>query len=108
MRWSIAPNYVAGILCHTVSRTKLAQGLPWVPETGDAETVECLVWMWMVLIDSYRLEGAVLPAEGLSCLGEFKFHFPDWSSWARIEDEVLPKFFWRDGDSNAIKKAWNY
>jgi hypothetical protein len=62
--------------------------------------------MWMVLVDSYRLEGSVLPRDGLSCLGEFKFHFPDWQSWTDIEIDVLPKFFWRDGDSVAIREAW--
>ena len=107
MRWSISPNYVAGILCHTISRTKLAQALPWVPETNDTAVVEALVWMWMVLVDSYRLEGSVLPMHGLSCLGEFKFHYPEWSNWKRIEMDVLPKFFWREGDSAAIKKAWS-
>jgi hypothetical protein len=106
MRWSIAPNYVAGILCHTISRTKLAQALPWVPATDDPAIIACLVWMWMVLVDSYRLEGSVLPRDGLSCLGEFKFHFPDWQSWTDIEIDVLPKFFWRDGDSVAIREAW--
>jgi hypothetical protein len=104
MRWSSAPNYVAGILCHTISRTKLAQALPWVPTTND--TIECLIWIWMVLIHSYCLEGSVLP-DGLSYLGEFKFHFPEWQSWTRIESDVLPNFFWRDEDSIAIRQTWN-
>lgn len=104
MRWSAAPNFVAGILCHTILRTKLAQALPLVPITDD--TIECLIWLWMVLIYAFCLEGSVLP-DGLSYLGEFKFHFPEYHSWTMVESDILPKFFWRDEDSVAIRKAWN-
>jgi hypothetical protein len=107
MRWAIAPNYVAGILCHTISRTKLAQALALAPTFNDVVEIECMVWIWMVLIDSYRLEGSVLPKLGLSSLGEFKWHFPELQSWESIENDILPRFFWREGDSVAIKKAWN-
>lgn len=107
MRWAIAPNYVAGILCHTISRTKLSQALALAPKFDTPAEIECMIWIWMVLIDSYRLQGSVLPKTGLSCLGEFRWHYPDWHSWATIENEILPHFFWRDGDSVAIKHAWN-
>lgn len=107
MRWAIAPNYVAGILCHTISRTKLAQALAQAPNPDDQVEINCLVWIWCILIDSYRLQGSVLPKLGMSSLGEFKWHFPEWQSWERIEEEILPQFFWRDEDSVAIKNAWN-
>lgn len=107
MRWAIAPNYVAGILCHTISRTKLAQALALAPTFKDVAEIECMVWIWMVLIDSYRLQGSVLPKLGLSSLGEFKWNFPELQSWARIEHDILPKFFWREEDSVAIRKAWD-
>jgi hypothetical protein len=60
----------------------------------------------MVLIQLYRLEGSDLPRDGLSCVGEFKFHFPDWQSWTKVETVILPNFFWRKEDSIAIRKAW--
>ena len=106
MRWSIALDYVASFLCHTISRTKLSQALPWVPETNDTCSVEYLVWCWMVLVDSHHLEGAVLPQDGFSTLGEFKFHFPNWQDRISIENEVLPKFFWRDEEYIGIRQAW--
>lgn len=107
MRWAIAPNYVAGILCHTISRTKLAQALASAPTFNDVAEIECMIWVWMVLIDSYRLQGSVLPKLGMSSLGEFRWHFPEWQSWTRIENDILPQFFWREEDSVAIRKAWN-
>jgi len=107
MRWAIAPNYVAGILCHTISRTKLSQALALAPKFASAVEAECVVWIWLVLIDSYRLQGSVLPQTALSCLGEFKWHYPEWQSWTIVEQEILPNFFWRDEDSVAIKQAWD-
>ncbi|OAL29269.1 hypothetical protein AYO22_02163 [Fonsecaea multimorphosa] len=107
MRWASAPNLSAGILCHNISRTQLSQALHRVPKTDD--TVECLVWIWIVLIDTHRVErlGFSSSAGGISCLGEFKLNFPEWDDWDRIERDILPQFFWRVGDSAALKHAWN-
>ncbi|KEF59840.1 uncharacterized protein A1O9_04688 [Exophiala aquamarina CBS 119918] len=44
MRWAIAPNYVAGIMCHTISRTKLSLALALAPKFDSAAEVECMVW----------------------------------------------------------------
>lgn len=107
MRWAIAPHHVAGILCHTVSRTKLAQALALAPAVNNRAEMDCMMWIWCVLIDSYRLQGSALSKLGMSCLGEFKWHFSEWQSWTKIEDEILSQFFWRDQDSVAIKIAWN-
>lgn len=107
-RWSTTEHYVAGMICHTIAKTTLAQVLPLVPTNDDDATIECLVWIWMVLVYAHCLEGTVLNTEGLSCLGEFKFHFPDWESWEKVESDILPNFFWRDKDSIVIQQAWDY
>lgn len=107
-RWSTSENYVAGMICHTIAKKALTQELPLVPTGDDDATIECLVWMWMVLVYAHCLEGTDLNKEGLSCLGVFKFHFPDWHSWERIERDILPNFFWLNKDSIVIRKAWDY
>lgn len=109
-RWTSQQYHVAGMICHTIARTKLAQMLPVVSAWlgySDGAAVECLIWIWMVLIYAYCLEGSDLGKEGQSYLGEFKLYFPDWRTWVKIESDVLPKFFWRDEDSIVIRQAWH-
>jgi hypothetical protein len=103
-KWSTAPRRVAGMLCQTVAKNKLAQSLARTPITDDIN--DCLIWMWMVLIHSNCLEGSISPS-GLSCLADFKYHFPERVSWAEIETDVLSKFFWCDENSDIIRQSWS-
>ena len=115
-RWTSQQYHVAGMICHTIARTKLAQMLPLVSawsgygygdHNDDGAVAECLVWIWMVLIYAYCLEGSNLGTEGQSYLSEFKLYFPYLRTWTEIEWQVLPNFFWRVEDSIVIQKAWH-
>jgi hypothetical protein len=105
MRWSLATDYVAALRGHTMIREGLAQALP--SSAANDDNIDCLVWLWMLLVCSYRIQGALIPQLGLSRLEEFKVLFAEWQlGWTKIESAVLPNFFWRDSDSVALRMAW--
>jgi hypothetical protein len=95
-------EYNPGTICHYLPRNKLAQILPLVVVTDD--THDCIVWLWMILVASYRCQSRILQ-KGVSILREFQRRFPDYT-WDLIELAILPRFFWDTKNSFTIGRLW--
>jgi hypothetical protein len=104
-RWS-QQYQVAGMICHTIARTKLMQMLRLLPESNMDAIGEALVWIWLVAASALCLEGSVLNAQGLECLTCFRARMPEHRDWKKVED-ILKSFFWRDQDSAVLRKDWH-
>jgi hypothetical protein len=73
---------------------------------GSVEEEECLLWIWMVLVDSWRnASGMLLPA-GIELMeharGRWE-HVKDWptASW------ILRDFFWDEGFAKRCEFYWH-
>jgi hypothetical protein len=73
------------------SRQELTRSLP-ASEFRSPEERNCLIWIWMVVIRSWRVDGALGP-EGRLLSGVFFSKFYEAESWDRIE-RVMRQFLW--------------
>lgn len=76
---------------------------------SDAADLECLMWIWMVVIDAWSSDCAQdgeLPPNGRKLLTKFRKIFTDPTSW-KVAELVLEKFFWSERFSRACEIFWD-
>lgn len=81
------------------SRQELTRSLPFTPHRSPDEKA-CLVWIWVVVISSWRTTSALAP-EGLLLSRKFFENFEEARSWTSIE-WAMRRFFWY----GPLKEAW--
>lgn len=67
--------------------------------------VDALLWVYMVVIDSWRSRDGKMRMPGLNLLQGFKAHFPDLVTWEDV-DTSLQRFFWTDDMSEFVARSW--
>lgn len=85
-------------------RALLTRELPMLASNDSAEE-ECLMWIWMVVVDAWSSDCAIegqLPISGLQLMFDFRWSFPGASSWDGTSS-ILRKFFWSKRFSSACK-----
>ena len=85
-------------------RQLLTQKLPTFNESSEDET-ECLIWIWLVLIDSWRAVNGAHSEAAAALLLQFAECFPSYCVWAKIE-YVLGQFFATDCMVADIRRCW--
>jgi hypothetical protein len=85
------------------SRQELTRSLQ-ASEFRTPEERNCLIWIWMVVIGSWRVDGALEP-EGRLLSGVFFSKFHEAESWDRIE-RVMRQFFWDAQLGRVWKLCW--
>lgn len=68
------------------------------------DEIECLIWIWIVTIDSWRLLDGSLQSEGVRLMQQFKSQFVDLRE--DNIDEICWKFFWFEDMSFHLKRNW--
>ncbi|EXJ78739.1 hypothetical protein A1O1_09141 [Capronia coronata CBS 617.96] len=85
------------------SRQELTRSLPftrgWTPEER-----QCLIWIWMIVITSWRTDHA-LSGEGLWLSHSFFSKIEDARSWESVET-AMRQFFWSEPLSEVWKTSW--
>lgn len=76
-------------------RLELTHKLPNVDETRLTRTqLDCLIWLWLVGIESWRARGVVAP-RGRMLLYELLQRFRHTGTWSTADlDKLCYKFFW--------------
>lgn len=73
---------------------------------GDVEEERCLLWIWMVMVDSWRnASGALLPT-GIESMKQLRERWASVSSWAEATG-ILREFFWDEPFAMRCKVCWN-
>jgi hypothetical protein len=66
---------------------------------------ECLIWMWIVIIDSWRL-GRRLQPSGISLLFNLQLRFPALRQVSAVTD-VANRFIWTDDLNKSVYVYWD-
>ncbi|KIX99138.1 uncharacterized protein Z520_04714 [Fonsecaea multimorphosa CBS 102226] len=66
---------------------------------------KALVWVFMVVIDSWRSRGGQMRSAGVDLLGLFKQKFPAMKSWKDIAN-LLSRFLWSEDMENFLSSSW--
>ena len=85
------------------SRQELTRSLP-ASEFKTPEERNCLIWIWMVVVESWYVDGA-LAREGLLLSVAFFNKFDEAGSWDRIE-MVMRQFFWDEQLARVWRQCW--
>jgi len=104
---AFSPQRIYLSASHTAFRTPrllLTQQLPSFTVYSQEET-ECLVWMWLVLIDAWRATEVVNSETTTNLSRQFAELFPSYCSWPTKED-VLKQFFFTDAILAATKSSF--
>jgi hypothetical protein len=73
---------------------------------ADAMMQECLIWMWLVLIDSWRATDGPDSENAIMLLVLFKSKYPRYAPrWDRA-DEVLQRFFHTEEMGTGLSSFW--
>jgi len=87
----------------TTPRHLLTQKLPSFSEYSEDET-DCLIWIWLVLIDSWRAKDGSHSDGAETLLLQFAERFPSYCAWTRIE-YVMKQFFATDSMMADIRRC---
>lgn len=72
-------------------RKELTDSLPYLEWSSEIER-ECIIWMWAVLVESWRHKKIFLP-EGVDLQRKLVTRFPDTARWPTL-GMILSQFFW--------------
>lgn len=71
---------------------------------NDAEK-NCLVWMWLITIDSWGITSGQLPEKGQQLTRQLKVRYPEMSDWSRLSN-VVKDFFWTNELDVSCERYW--
>ena len=79
-------------------------------ETHDIRAVEktmreCLIWIWLVLIDSWRATDGVESVDAMQLQDLLIIDFPECAGWDSVEI-VLTRFFYTEEMRTKLKCSW--
>ena len=74
-----------------------------IPEAKEGR--KALIWVFMVVIDSWRSRDGRLRLPGLDLLRLFKARFPDMENWKDVVC-VVQKFFWTEDMGRFVSQSW--
>lgn len=81
--------------------------LPMVPVPVNLASRRCLLWVWLMGIDSWSDQDANLTLEGITLLHYISQKFPETTSWTAWDfDKLGADFFWTDGISKVMHQYW--
>ena len=66
---------------------------------------ECLVWMWLMLIESWKATEGEESQDAKELLGLFKVTYPEYVAWDRVHP-VLERFFHTDEMVMSLRRSW--
>ena len=78
-------------------------------QPGTHTEKNCVAWMWLMVIDSWRIGGSdgILLSPGYSVLRQFHQRFPGYRSWADARD-LTRLFFWTGDMETFWSKNWEF
>ena len=86
------------------AKKALTRSLPLVPYQNDIQR-RCLIWMWLVCLTSWRVQGALL-SHGRCLLEQVVRRFSEATKWDSLQP-LLQEFFWSDGMSALWRSSWD-
>lgn len=95
---------VKGMTVYNGPRAFLTKNISLI-RASEASEKDCLVWMWMVLIDSWRSDDGLLLSSGDVLLMQLRRRFPDLRAWSKLNG-ILGKFFYPEPFAVACKTIW--
>lgn len=66
----------------------------------------CLIWLWLVGIDSWGVVSGTVPEKGQELMQQLKSRFPKASNWRYLSD-VVKEFFWTDDLESSCERYWH-
>lgn len=100
------PERPRACLSHCLN-IELLHKLPIVPVSTVAAQRECLLWVWLMSVDSWSYHGANLSLEGANLLYQITEKFPETATWTPSDfDKLGTKFFWTRGISKVVRDYW--
>jgi hypothetical protein len=88
---------------------QLTARLPTFPVPKSRPERDCLIWVWLVAIDSWAMEYncSGLSSEGLQLLSQLRQAILELQDWEWWDLEALgEKFFWRDEFGDLLSTNW--
>lgn len=85
------------------SRQELTRSLP-ACEPRTPEEVRCFIWIWIVVIQSWRVDEALDP-RGLRLSAVLFARFDEAGSWDQVES-IMRQFFWDEPLAIVWKSCW--
>lgn len=93
----------AGALSHNGSKMKLTNDIRrrW---SASGEEDECLLWVWMILVDSWRAANETLLPTGVELLGQLEARWED-KTWTDMK-RVLGRYFLNENFEARCRGYW--
>ena len=90
---------------HLAQRSRLTN---LVPDFQAADHVErtCLVWIWLILANSWRRQDRSFTPQGEEILMSFRHRFEEYASVAAVRP-ICGHYFWKDEYYEGFDAAWN-
>jgi hypothetical protein len=73
---------------------------------GGVEEEECLMWIWMVLVDSWRDASEKLLPTGIELMHQSRERWEKVRDWNEVA-ETLGSFFWDKAFANRCRFYWD-
>ena len=67
---------------------------------------QCLLWIWLITIDSWGADTGVLLADGIRVFDSFKSRFPHFTLDWDITSQVVRKYFWSQDLDDFCRSIW--
>lgn len=77
-----------------------------VPLIEELSQRRCLLWVWLVWIDSIADENGLIDAEGIEQICEIKIRFPETASWEMEDFAVVGNEFFVSKNVFILLRHW--
>lgn len=102
---AVGRNFRACVF-HSVTEA-LAIAVKSIDPPVEIEYRECLIWIWLVAVNSWLTGGGELEFEGVVLLAQMRSQFPETNDWTTDDVEALgARFLWCEPFHDMIMTNW--
>lgn len=102
---AVGRNYRACVF-YSVTEA-LAMAVKTIEPPRQKEYRECLIWIWLVAVNSYLTGGGQIELEGVVLLAQLRSLYPETASWTAEDVEATGrKFLWCEPFSDMVRLNW--